>query len=112
MSKHMQLTVTVRPYYQKDLEGTYPGIERHLRHLDPDLAKRNPSLYDLAGQFDQVLLRFEGTPLSKVFSRHREKLRDLHARIKVHIADWQLAQADRLLYEMEDIFDDMEKELD
>jgi hypothetical protein len=108
MSKHMQLTVTIRPYYQRDLEGAYPGLDRHLRHLDPVLAKSNPSLFDLVGQLDQVLSRFEGTQFEQVFSRHREKLRDLHKRIKEHIADWKLAQADRLLYEMEDVFDEME----
>lgn len=111
MSKHMQLTVTVRPYYQKDLEGTYPNLERLLRHHDPVLAHGNPSLFDLVGQLSQIPTRCEGSQLSKVFSRHREKLRDLHERIREHIADWKLAQADRLLYEMEDVFDEMETDL-
>ena len=112
MSKYMQLTVTLRPYYQRDLEGTYPKFERHLRHLDPDLAKRNPSLYELVGQLDQLLLRFEGTQLGKVLSRHKEKLKTLYKNAGEHIADWKLAQADRLLYDIEDTFDEIESELD
>jgi hypothetical protein len=111
MSKYMQLTVTVRPYYPRDLEGTYPKLERHLRRLDADLVKRDPSLYELAGQLDQLLFRSEGTQLREVLLRHSEKLRDLHKSIQVNIADWKLAQADRLLYSIEDIFDEIESEL-
>ncbi len=112
MSKHMQLTVTVKPYYQRDLEGTYPRFERHLRHLDPELAKRSPSLHELAGQLDQVLSRVEDTRLKQVFTRHRDKLRELNKKITEFIADWKLAEADRLLYGIEDVFDEMEAELD
>ena len=111
MSKYMQLTVTVRPYYSGDLEGTYPKLERHLSRLDSDLVKRNPSLYELVGQLDQLLYRFEGTPLKEVLLRHREKLLNLNQKIKENIADWKLAQADRLLYDLEDVFAEIEGEL-
>jgi hypothetical protein len=112
MSKYMQLTVTVRPYYQKDLEGTYPKLARCLRHLDPSLANRNPSLFELVGQLDQLLYRLEGTQLREVLLRHGEKLRDLHKTIEGKIADWNLAQADQLLYSIEDTFNEIESELD
>jgi len=111
MSKYMQLTVTVRPYYPRDLEGTYPKLERHLRRLDAELVKRDPSLYELAGQLDQLLFRSEGTELREVLLRHSEKLRNLHKSIQANLTDWKLAQADRLLYNIEDIFDEMESEL-
>jgi hypothetical protein len=42
----------------------------------------------------------------------REKLLNLHKNIEDKIADWDLAQADRLLYNLEDIFDKIESELD
>jgi hypothetical protein len=107
----MQLTVTVRPYYSKDLEGTYPKLERHLRRLDAELVKRDPSLYELVGQLDQLLFRAEGTQLREVLLRHSEKLRNLHKSIRENIADWKLAQADQLLYSIEDIFEEIEAEL-
>ena len=111
MSKYMQLTVTVHPYYPGDLEGAYPKLERHISRLDPDLAKRNPSLYELVDQLDQLLYRFEGTPLREVLLRHREKLQNLNKNIKENIAEWKLAQADRLLYDLEDVFAEIEEEL-
>ncbi len=112
MSKHMQLTVTVRPYYQTGIEETYPKLARHLGHLAPDMVKENRSLYELVGQLDQLLYRFEGTPLREVLLRHREELQATHKSIQENIADWNLAQADRLLYGLEDAFDEIESELD
>ncbi len=110
MSKNMQLTVTVRPYYQRDLEGTYPNLARHLGYLDSSLVNRNPSLYELVGQLDQLLYRLEGTQLREVLLRHREKLRNLYKTIQENIANWNLAQADQLLYSIEDIFNEIESE--
>jgi hypothetical protein len=112
MSKYMQLTVTVRPYYQKDLKETYPKLARYLGHLDANLANRNPSLYELVGQLDQLLYRLDGTPVREVLLRHSEKLRNAFKTIQENIADWKLAQADKLLYNIEDTFDDIESELD
>jgi len=112
MSKYMHLTVTVVPYYPRDLEETYPQIARYLKSLDPDLVERNPSLYGIAGQLDKLLYTFDGTPFRDVLLRHRESLRTLHKSIEENIADWNLAQADRLLYKIEDVFDKIESELD
>jgi hypothetical protein len=111
MSKYMQLSVTVNPYYQKNLADHYPNLAQNLKALEPDLVERNPSLYELAGQLDKLLYKFDGTPVREVLLRQRDNLRSLHKSIEEHIADWNLAQADRLLYEMEDIFDNIESEL-
>ena len=112
MSKYMQLTVTVRPYYENNLEEAFPKLRRYLKSLASDLVERNPSLYEIAGQLDKLLYTFDGTPFRDVLLRHRENLRDLHKNIEASIADWNLAQADRLLYKIEDAFDKIESELD
>ena len=112
MSKYMQLTVTVHPYYEKNLEQAYPKLARNLKNLDSALVERNPSLYGIAGQLDKLLYTFDGTPFRDVLLRHRENLLDLHKNIEASIADWNLAQADRLLYKIEDAFDKIESELD
>jgi hypothetical protein len=112
MSKYMQLTVTVVPFYPKDLEDTYPKMARYLKSLGSDLTERNLSLYGIAGQLDKLLYKFDGTPFRDVLLRHKENLRNLHKSIEENIADWNLAQADRLLYNIEDAFDKIESELD
>ncbi len=111
MSKYMQLTVSVNSYYQKNLGDTYPNLARRLKALDSGLVEQNPSLYAVAGQIDKLLYKFDGTPVRDVLLRHKENLRNLHKNIEKDIADWNLAQADRLLYEMEDVFDKIESEL-
>jgi len=112
MSKYMQLTVTIRSHYPKDLTATYGKLARHLGYLDADLTSSNPSPYALVGQLDQLLHRFEGTPLRGVLLRHREKLVKLYKDIQENLANWNLAQADRLLYQLEDIFEQIESELE
>ena len=112
MSKYLHLSVTVLPYYPRNLEETYPKLARRLNSLDPDLVERGPSLYAIAGQLDKLLYTFDGTPLREVLLRHRENLRNLHKSIEENIADWNLAEADRLLYKIEDAFDKIESELD
>lgn len=112
MSKTMQLTVTVRPYYPKDLQGTYPKLAHHLGILDSNLVDRNPSLYELVGQLDQLLYHHDGTTLRGVLLRHSEKLRTQYKIIQENIADWKLSQADKMLYLIEDTFEDIESELE
>lgn len=112
MSKYMHLTVTVAPYYPRDLEETYPKMARYLKSLDSEIVEGNPSLYGIAGQLDKLLYTFDGTPFRDVLLRHRENLRNLHKSIEENIADWNLAQADQLLYKIEDAFDKIESELD
>ena len=112
MSQHMQITVSIRPFYKKSFEKTYPRLARHLSFQDPDLVEKSPSLYELAGQIDRLLYRHDGTPLRQVLLDHKHQLtRTFHA-IEEHIADRNLAEADKLLYTLEDIFDDIEYHLD
>jgi hypothetical protein len=112
MSKTMQITVSVKPYYHADFQDVYPKLARHLGYLDRELVQQNPSLYQLAGRLDELLLKYDSTPLREVLLPQRDKLLQLHKDIEKHIADWNLAQADKLLYKLEDVFDDLEARLD
>jgi hypothetical protein len=111
MSKCMQIAVTVNPYYQEEFDKAFPKLARHLGYLDAALVQSNPSLYALAGRLDKLLYAFDGTELREVLLRHREKLHSLYKDIEANIADWHLDQADKLLYKVEDIFEEIEAEL-
>ncbi len=50
--------------------------------------------------------------MGAVLLRHRENLLRFRKGIQDNIANWNLAQADRLLYSLEDTFDEIERELD
>lgn len=112
MSKHMQLTVEVRPYYKKSFEDTYPRLARHLGYLQETRTREDPSLYEIVKGLEKLLYRTEADPpFRSILLEYGDALRKLHKNIEKDIADWHLAEADRLLYEIEDIFDEIELSL-
>lgn len=112
MSKYMQIAVQVNPYYQEDFARTYPKLARQLGYLDEPLVRSNPSPYALASQLDQLLYAFDGTKLREVLLRRQDQLKSLHKGIEAELANWNLSAADRLLYTLEDVFDEIEAALD
>ncbi|MBW2603713.1 MAG: hypothetical protein JRE28_05280 [Deltaproteobacteria bacterium] len=112
MSKHMQLTVQVRPYYKKSLKADYTKIAQGLSYIHEAWAEEGPSLFDIVGKLDKLLYELEGNPpFRKILLEHKDELRKLHKEVEEHIADWDLAKADKMLYQIEDIFDQIEWEL-
>jgi hypothetical protein len=112
MSKYMQLTVRIRPYYKKGLKSAYPRLAHRLSYLDEAWVEGGPSLFEIIGKLDQLLYQLEGDPpFREILLQHRSALHKLYEAIEERIADWHLAKADRLLYEIEDIFDEIEHEL-
>ncbi|HID30261.1 MAG TPA: hypothetical protein EYP19_09680 [Desulfobacterales bacterium] len=113
MSKYMQLTVRIQSYYNKDgLKKAYPRLAHRLSYLDEPWVEGSPSLFEIIGKLDQLLYRLEGDPpFRELLLKHRPALHRLYEGIEERIADWRLAKADRLLYQIEDIFEDIEAEL-
>lgn len=108
----MQLTVRILPYYKKGLKETYPRVARCFSYLNETWVEGNPSLFEIVGGLDKLLYQLEGDPpFKELLLQHKPTLHKLYEDIEEHIADWQLSKADRLLYEMEDIFDEIEGEL-
>ena len=108
----MQMRIRILPYYNRGFKETFPKIAHSLRHVKLVSQEENPSLFSLVGHFDTVLHTLEAdAPVRRVFMVHREKLKTLYEEVEEQIADWQLAKADQALYKIEDIFDDIEKEL-
>ena len=113
MSKTMQLTVRVRPYYKKGLNADYPKIAQGLSYIHEAWVEEGPSLFDIVGRLDKLLCELEGNPpFRKILLKHKDELRKLHKEVEEHIADWDLAKADQALHKIEDIFDEVEWKLD
>jgi len=112
MSKYMQLTVRIRPYYRKGLEKAYPRITQRLSYLHEAWIEEDPALFEIVGRLDKLLYQLEGdAPFREILLLHKSKLHKLYEAIQDEIADWHLAKADKFLYEIEDIFDEIESEL-
>ncbi|OEU47917.1 MAG: hypothetical protein BA872_05300 [Desulfobacterales bacterium C00003060] len=112
MSKYMQLTVRIRPYYRKGFKKAYPKLAHRFSYLDEAWVEGNPSFFEIAGKLDKLLYQLEGDPpFREILLKHRSALHKLYEDVEERIADWHLAEADRVLYEMEDIFDEIEAEV-
>ena len=112
MSKYMQLTTKIRPYYKKGLSKAYPRIAHRLHFLGAAWVEKGPSLFEIVGTLDRVLYQLEGDPaFREILLQHKSTLHKLYKDIEEQIADWHLARADKLLYKIEDIFDEIEREL-
>ncbi|MGB9442009.1 MAG: hypothetical protein WCB15_28985 [Desulfobacterales bacterium] len=113
MSKYMQLTVKVRAHYQESFGTVYPKIASHLSRVDEALVDADPSLFDLVGKLDKLLYVLDGNPAFKeILTKNKNSLVKLAEEIQGHIAGWELAKADKALYTLEDVFDEIEWELD
>lgn len=113
MSKTMQLKVRILPYYKKAMKSDYPKISQGLGYVDEAWVDEGPSFFDIVGRLDKLLYELEGNPpFRKVLLKHKDELRNLHKEVEEHIADWDLAKADKALYQIEDVFDQIEWELE
>ncbi len=108
----MQLRVRIRSYYNKSLKKAYPRLGHRLSYLDEAWVEGDPSLFEIIAKLDQLLYQLEGDPpFRELLLRHRSALHGLYEDIEERIADWHLAKADQLLYKIEDIFDEIEREI-
>ena len=113
MSKHMQLTIDIRPYYPENFKAVYPKLAANLIDAKALEEDEDPSLYDLVGRLDKLLYALDGNPACKnIMLKHKDQVKKLYEEIEGDIADWHLSQADKALYKLEDIFDEIEWELD
>ena len=112
LSEYMQISIVIRPFYKNDFEGAYPKIGRALTYADPEFIKENPSLYELVGQIDKILYRIDGTSIRGILIEYKDELKSIYNDIQEHIANWNLSEADKLLYRIEDVFKAIESELD
>ena len=63
-------------------------------------------------QIDKLLYRIDGTSIREILIQHKDNLKNIFSTIQKHIANWNLSKADKLLYSIEDIFEEIESELD
>jgi len=112
MSKTMQMRIRILPYYSKSFSNTYPEIAKRLSYVDEAWVEQGPSLFEIVARLDKLLYELEGdAPFREILLSQKTPLHKLYEAVEESMADWHLAKADQALYKMEDIFDEIEREL-
>jgi hypothetical protein len=112
MSKYMQMKTRIHPYYTKRFRDAFPNIAVRLGRVDEAWIEAGPSLFDIVARLDKLLYELEGNPpFREILLGHKKALQRLYETVEENIGDWHLAKADKALYEMEDIFHEIEREL-
>lgn len=112
MSKYMQMKIQIQSYYNKSLADAYPRIAKRLSRSDEAWVESGPSLFHIVGKLDSLLYELEGDqPFREILLSQKKTLQGLYETVEENVADWKLAKADSALYKMEDIFDEIEREL-
>jgi hypothetical protein len=111
MSRTMQLVVEVKAHYPHSLAESYPNLARHLQAITPGFLGPEPSLLEICARLDELQGRLAGTALGQLIEAKASELRLAQRRVEELAADWKLEQADQLLYQIEDRFDELEAEL-
>jgi hypothetical protein len=106
----MQLNVQIRPSYEDSFERAYPAVARRLRSADETVLKYGSSPYEIVEKWDALLAEIRDQRFKDLLLRYKGRLQGLHKKIEDEIVDWHLGEADRMLYIMEDIFEEIDRE--
>lgn len=112
MSRWQQIRVRIEGVYKKGWGRDFPNLYRVLTGLDNGLLNQDPPLYDLV----PYLVRLSQEPdlepgLAEALHHYGPQIIGLHRQISEAIGGWKLGQAEKLLYELEDNFVELEKEM-
>ena len=111
MSKTMQIDIRILPFYEKPFEKTYPKMARLMRRLSfQRLIEEEVSLYALVDVMAGIT-RDKSVPsdIREVLGPHVEKMQRLKEKASASLLARNLNALDQWLYDIEDVFDDLEK---
>jgi hypothetical protein len=113
MSKYMQIDLRLLPFYEKRFRKLFPNISNLLMQLGyHELVETEISLYDLVDHL-VTISRSPHTPshLKETLSPHISTLLTRKRAAREHLLGRRLNELDKVLYELEDDFEELEEAL-
>ncbi|MGM0428571.1 MAG: hypothetical protein ACQEQ7_15205 [Thermodesulfobacteriota bacterium] len=110
MSRYMQIDIRLNPFFEKPFEKTFPNLAHFLRQRSyKELVEKDPSLYHLTDPL-VMIAESPNTPadIKERLRPYVMKLDSLKEQAREHLLARHLNELDRLLYQMEDVFEDLE----
>lgn len=110
MSKFMQIDIRVIPFYEKRFEKQFPHIADLLRRMfHKEFVEKEVSFYEMADALEAIL-DSPDTPsaLRDTISPYVKRIMGLKAVARELLLARRLNELDQELYQMEDVFEDLE----
>ncbi len=112
MSRFMQIRIQIEPVYHPELRAHFPRLAKTLDELGISTDPARTTLYHLIQELERALYRDMRPALRRAIEQHRPRLLSLHEAVEERLSIWQREGLDGLLYEIEDVFTDLERDLD
>ena len=113
MSKYMQIDIKLRPFYEKPLVKMFPKISKLMSSMDyKEPLEKEPPLYVLVDSL--VSLSRDAMVPSDIKDKinpYVTKMMELKEKAREVLLSRKLNELDRLLYQIEDQFLDLESSL-
>ena len=112
MSKVMQIRVRVEPYWARSLKADLPRLGPALAEVDYDLVDQNPSLLTIIEHLGRLTDNPAlDTAVKQALVKRGPELLALRRAVDDALGEWRLSEADKVLYQIEDIFFEIDKSL-
>jgi hypothetical protein len=110
MSQFMQIDIRVIPFFEVPFEKRFPHLVELLRRLSyGEVLKKEPSFYEL---IDTMVTLVEhpdtSSELKELISPYVAELEKLKDQAREHLLARRLDELDKILYRIEDQFEDLE----
>ncbi len=112
LSRFMQIRIRLEPAYRPKLDAHFPRLARVLEELGVKANPQRVTLYDLVGELERASEGQARSPVCKALQKHLHGLVKLRDLIREKLARWEPEGLDGLLYKLEDLFQDLEGDLD
>ena len=113
MSKYMQIDIRIIPFYEKRFEKRFPNIAEMLRQVSyKEVVEKETSFYEMADSLEAIA-DSPDTPsgIRDKIGPYAEKIMGLKQIAREHLLSRRLNELDKVLYQMEDMFEDLEQAL-
>jgi hypothetical protein len=112
MSRFMQIRIHLEPVYKPDFQAHFPKLAEVLDELGMDIDLRRVTLYQLIQELERALYGDVRPHVRDTLQLHMPALRTLQKGVEEKLSTWQREGLDPLLYQIEDAFELLERDLD
>ena len=110
MSRFMQIDIRLIPFFETPFEKCFPNLASFLRQRGyHELVEKEPALYHLIDTLVTIAESPNTPPEGKRILRpYVERLEPLKEQAREHLLARHLNELDQLLYQIEDVFEELE----